>query len=203
MAKRNLSKKPKRKQLSRKLKRKTLNRKKVGKGGNRGGGMQQKDYDNVIGAIIMLGISLIMSLVYLKVSKDTASQGGGPVLNNDLYNSLLNNECLNQHSKFYEKIKTLYIENKFEITNDYELIINDKELSQNEFLKKHITGNRIHIKNMSKDNITRNITSFIHEIESLYTKINSLYPKQDLINIDCINKKVEELNKTPTSSRLQ
>jgi hypothetical protein len=193
MAKRNLSKKPKRKQLSRKLKRKTLNRKKVGKGGNRGGGMPYKDNDNEIGAMIMSVFSLLIFLVYLKVLKDTASQeveGGGSGLNNDLYNSLLNNKCLNQDSKiykeFYKEFKTLY--DKVEITKDYDLIIKDEELLKillkNKFLNEHITGKEIHIKNMSKDNI-------IHEI-------NLLYPNQDLLDIDCINEKVEKLNKTPT-----
>ena len=185
MAKRNLSKKPKRKQLSRKLKRKTLNRKKVGKGGNRGGVPNDNpNNENVIGAIIMSFFGLIIFLILLKEmpSQQVVSGGSG-------YNSLLENECLNQRSEFYKEFETLY--DKVEITNDYVLIINDKELlkelSKNKFLNEHIKGKEIHIKNMSKDNIT----SFIDEIKLLY-------PNQDLLYIDCINKKVEELNKTPS-----
>jgi hypothetical protein len=201
MAKRILSKKPKRKQLSRKLKRKTLNRKKVGKGGNRGGvpNDNNPNNENVIGAIIMSVFVLLIYLIYLSETTSRPVVSGGTGSNNHLYNSLLENECLKQDLNFYEKIKTLYNKNKFEITNDYDLIINDeellKELSKNKFLNEHIKGKEIHIKNMYKDNIT----SFINEIKILY-------PNQELLNllkIDCINKKVEELNKTHTLSRLQ
>jgi hypothetical protein len=198
MAKRNLSKKPKRKQLSRKLKRKTLNRK---KGGNSirhtvayPRSRYSSEYSEVAGESfknICFGLILFVVFILLPAaraaytSSDSVHRayGGAPVELPEKLKSCIVNE--NDFNDFLEKV----------IITDNILTIKDltrddiTKLEKDDLLVKYIIP-------VNDSKISFNIDKIPQtqkEIQPFIKKIGDLDPKQKIVYIHCIYKTVAKI----------
>ena len=215
MAKRNLSKKPKRKQLSRKLKRKTLNRKKGGTKSiarnvaYRGSRFIIGDSEEAEESLknICFGLILIVAFIIIPAAASAAytSSGGAPEnatfqLPEDLI------LCINNKTRFNEFMKKVDITNNILTIKDLtaDKITNDKIITK---LKKDVLLNKyievdVSEKDIDNTKISFNLNEIPQPLEEIKTfigefidKIRKLDSNNSLVNIGCINEKVAEIFK--------
>jgi len=200
MAKRNLSKKPKRKQLSRKMKRKTLNRKKRGGGQTRYRGntiitphRANRPSEEADGSLQNICIGLVLFVVFILLlaaasvaSRSSGSEyepyGGAPF---QLPENL--KSCIVNENEFNEFMKKVVIHGNMLTINGLtadEITI----LEGNDLLKQYIEADTTSV-SFDMNNITLDRITFGNFIK----KIGDLDPKQKIVDIHCIYKAVAEI----------
>jgi hypothetical protein len=198
MAKRILSKKPKRKQLSRKMKRKTLNRKKRGGGQTRYPGDSYRTGNSEVAdeslRNICMGVLLFLVFILLPAAASAAytSPGDnyGPYggakfkLPEDL------KSCIVDKDKFNKFLGKVYITDNIltidKLTDKEITKLKDDNLLKQYYIKADTTSVSFHLNKIPQTQ---------EEIQSFIDKIRSLDSKNSLVNVDCIDKKVAEIFK--------
>jgi len=213
MAKRNLSKTPKRKQLSRKMKRKTLNRKKGGKKsigrnvaypyypvyrsqtlGNRPSSEANDGFTYIFIFLSMIVVGSVAHLAHLvhrpsggatfKLSENETFQ----LSENETFQLLENfKSCFVNENKFSEFMEKVVItENMLTINylNAEEITELKKDVLLNKYIK--VDDSKISF-NIDKIPKTQDV------IEQFINKIRSLDSEKNIVKIECINKKVDKI----------
>jgi len=191
MAKRNLSKKPKRKQLSRKMKRKTLNRKKEG-GRTRyrgdisrtGNSEAANESLQFICAFLVLFVVFILlpAAVNVAYTRNVNGPSGGATF--QLPKNL--ESCINDKHKFNEFLEKVDITNNMLTIKD----LNADEISilkEDDLLNQYIKADNTSI-SFDLNNIKLNRIKF----DNFIKKIGGLDPRNEIVNIDCIDDTVSE-----------
>lgn len=190
MAKRNLSKKPKRKQLSRKLKRKTLNRKKGGSGQTRYGSItirtrhRGSQYSEEAGSLENICIGLLLFVIFILLpAAGLASRNSGGGEKFQLPEEL--EPCLIDKDRFNTFLQKVEINGNMLTIND--LTNTEMTTLQNDvLLKEYIQGDTSSFFfdfTKIKIPLTEVIKSFI----------NKLPRDNSVVDVDCINKNVSPL----------
>lgn len=210
MAKRILSKKPKRKQLSRKMKRKTLNRKKGGKSRSKNlyGGVTSRysEQANESCKNICFGLILIVAFILLSAAANAAYPpsdsryvlyGGAKFqLPEDLKSCIVDKDK-DKFNKFLGKVyitdNILTIDTKDTKDNltDTEITkLKDDNLLKQYYIKSDTTSVSFHLNKIPKNQ--EEIQSFI---KPFIDKISASDPQNNIVDIDCIDKAVAEIFK--------
>jgi hypothetical protein len=199
MAKRNLSKKPKRKQLSRKLKRKTLNRKKGGTRDNtrfaypgdssnrtRNTPAAEESFKNICFGLILFVVIILIpaaaSAAYTPYDSEHPAYGGATFqLPEDLI------LCINNKTRFNDFLEKVIITDNILTIKD--LTRDDiTKLEKDDLLNKYIEVNDSKISfNIDKISQTQDV------IEQFIYKISASDPQNNIVDIDCINEKLAKI----------